>query len=50
VILDINLPTGSGFDVCKAIRAARKCGMMLTARGEEEGPSCAHSSSARTII
>lgn len=37
VILDINLPSGSGFDVCRVIRG--KSGvpiMMLTARGEEE--------------
>jgi DNA-binding response OmpR family regulator len=37
VILDINLPSGSGFDVCKAIRArAAVPVMMLTARGDEE--------------
>jgi len=37
VILDINLPSGSGFDVCKAIRArAATPVMMLTARGDEE--------------
>jgi DNA-binding response OmpR family regulator len=37
VILDINLPSGSGFDVCKAIRARSEVPvMMLTARGEEE--------------
>jgi DNA-binding response OmpR family regulator len=37
VILDINLPTGSGFDVCKAIRGRSEVPiMMLTARGEEE--------------
>lgn len=36
-ILDINLPDGSGFDVCKAIRAQSRIPvMMLTARGEEE--------------
>ncbi len=37
VLLDINLPTGSGFDVCKAIRGRSPVPiMMLTARGEEE--------------
>lgn len=37
VILDINLPSGSGFDVCKAIRADSAVPvMMLTARGDEE--------------
>jgi DNA-binding response OmpR family regulator len=37
VILDINLPSGSGFDVCKAIRARSAVPvMMLTARGDEE--------------
>ena len=37
VILDINLPSGSGFDVCKAIRARSEVPvMMLTARGDEE--------------
>ena len=37
VILDINLPTGSGFDVCKSIRGRSGVPvMMLTARGEEE--------------
>lgn len=36
-ILDINLPSGSGFDVCRAIRAqSRVPVMMLTVRGEEE--------------
>ncbi len=36
-ILDINLPDGSGFDVCRDIRhASRMPIMMLTARGEEE--------------
>ncbi len=35
-ILDINLPTGSGFDVCRAIRAQSRIPvMMLTVRGEE---------------
>ena len=37
VILDINLPSGSGFDVCKSIRGRSEVPiMMLTARGEEE--------------
>ena len=37
VLLDINLPGGSGFDVCKAIRTRSAVPvMMLTARGEEE--------------
>ncbi len=37
VILDINLPSGSGFDVCKAIRGRSEVPvMMLTARGDEE--------------
>jgi DNA-binding response OmpR family regulator len=37
VILDINLPSGSGFDVCKSIRGRSAVPiMMLTARGEEE--------------
>lgn len=37
VVLDINLPSGSGFDVCKAIRARSTVPvMMLTARGDEE--------------
>jgi DNA-binding response OmpR family regulator len=36
-ILDINLPGGSGFDVCEAIRRHSRIPiMMLTARGEEE--------------
>lgn len=36
-ILDINLPSGSGFDVCRAIRAQSRIPvMMLTVRGEEE--------------
>jgi DNA-binding response OmpR family regulator len=36
-ILDINLPGGSGFDICEGIRKqARIPVMMLTARGEEE--------------
>ncbi len=37
VILDINLPSGSGFDVCKSIRGRSEVPiLMLTARGEEE--------------
>ena len=37
VLLDINLPGGSGFDVCKQIRSRSAVPvMMLTARGEEE--------------
>src|SRR5207342_1544879 len=36
-ILDINLPGGSGFAICKAIRAHSAIPiMMLTVRGEEE--------------
>jgi DNA-binding response OmpR family regulator len=36
-ILDINLPRGSGFDICEAIRRQSRIPiMMLTARGEEE--------------
>ena len=36
-ILDINLPGGSGFDVCRAIRAQSAIPiMMLTVRGEEQ--------------
>ena len=36
-ILDINLPSGSGFDVCRAIRGQSRIPvMMLTVRGEEE--------------
>ncbi len=36
-ILDINLPDGSGFDVCRDIRRESRVPiMMLTARGEEE--------------
>jgi DNA-binding response OmpR family regulator len=36
-VLDINLPDGSGFGICEAIRAnSRIPVMMLTARGEEE--------------
>jgi len=36
-ILDINLPDGSGFDICEAIRRQSQIPvMMLTARGEEE--------------
>jgi DNA-binding response OmpR family regulator len=36
-ILDINLPGGSGFEICEAIRKqSRVPVMMLTARGEEE--------------
>ena len=34
VILDINLPSGSGFDVCKSIRGRSEVPiLMLTARG-----------------
>jgi DNA-binding response OmpR family regulator len=37
VILDINLPSGSGFDVCRNIRGRSAVPiMMLTARGDEE--------------
>lgn len=37
VLLDINLPGGSGFEVCSAIRRdSRVPVMMLTVRGEEE--------------
>ena len=37
VILDINLPDGSGFGVCESIRSQSQVPiMMLTARGEEE--------------
>lgn len=37
VILDINMPGASGFEVCEAIRAqSRVPVMMLTVRGEEE--------------
>lgn len=37
VLLDINLPGGSGFDACRAIRARSTVPvMMLTVRGEEE--------------
>ncbi len=37
VLLDINLPGGSGFEVCAAIRRdSRVPIMMLTARGEEQ--------------
>jgi DNA-binding response OmpR family regulator len=36
-ILDINLPGGSGFDICAAIRKQSRIPvMMLTARGEEK--------------
>jgi DNA-binding response OmpR family regulator len=36
-ILDVNLPGGSGFDICTAIRRQSRIPvMMLTARGEEE--------------
>jgi DNA-binding response OmpR family regulator len=36
-ILDINLPGGSGFDICEAIRRQSRIPvLMLTARGEEE--------------
>ena len=36
-VLDINLPSGSGFDVCRAIRRRSSIPvMMLTVRGEEE--------------
>lgn len=36
-ILDINLPGGSGFDICETIRRQSRIPiMMLTARGEEE--------------
>jgi DNA-binding response OmpR family regulator len=36
-VLDINLPTGSGFEVCRAIRKRSYVPvMMLTVRGEEE--------------
>jgi DNA-binding response OmpR family regulator len=36
-ILDINLPGGSGFEICEAIRRQSRIPiMMLTARGEEE--------------
>src|ERR1044072_1496637 len=37
VVLDINMPGASGFQVCEAIRAKSRIPiMMLTARGEEE--------------
>ena len=37
VILDINMPGASGFDVCRAVREkSRVPVMMLTVRGEEE--------------
>lgn len=37
VLLDINLPGGSGFEVCSAIRRSSRVPiMMLTVRGEEE--------------
>ncbi|MGQ0383323.1 MAG: response regulator [Gammaproteobacteria bacterium] len=37
VILDINLPSGSGFDVCRELRGRSAVPiMMLTVRGEEE--------------
>jgi DNA-binding response OmpR family regulator len=37
VLLDINLPGGTGFDVCSAIRRTSRVPiMMLTVRGEEE--------------
>src|SRR5262245_21549893 len=37
VLLDINMPGASGFQVCEAIRAqSRVPVMMLTVRGEEE--------------
>lgn len=37
VLLDINLPGGTGFDVCRAIRRTSHVPiMMLTVRGEEE--------------
>lgn len=37
VILDINLPSGSGFDVCRAIRGHSEVPiLMLTVRSEEE--------------
>jgi DNA-binding response OmpR family regulator len=37
VLLDINLPGGSGFDVCTAIRKTSRVPIiMLTVRGEEE--------------
>jgi DNA-binding response OmpR family regulator len=37
LILDINLPGGSGFDVCEAVRRESRVPiMMLTARGGEE--------------
>lgn len=36
-ILDINLPVGSGFDICRSIRAESRIPiMMLTVRGEEQ--------------
>jgi DNA-binding response OmpR family regulator len=37
VVLDINMPSASGFQVCEAIRARSRVPiMMLTVRGEEE--------------
>ncbi|HEY2592172.1 MAG TPA: response regulator, partial [Steroidobacteraceae bacterium] len=37
VVLDINMPGASGFQVCEAIRAKSRVPiMMLTVRGEEE--------------
>ena len=37
VVLDINLPSGSGFDLCRAVRARSPVPvMMLTVRSEEE--------------
>ncbi len=37
IVLDINMPGASGFDVCKAVRQKSRVPiMMLTVRGEEE--------------
>ncbi len=49
VLLDITLPGGSGFDVCKAIRSRSAVPvMMLTARAGRKRTWCARSSSAPT--
>jgi len=51
VLLDINMPRASGFQVCEAIRKrSRVPVMMLTVRGEEEDLVKAIEQNRRTLI
>ena len=49
VLLDVTLPDGSGFDVCRELRrTARVPIIMVTARGDEADRSSASSSAPTT--